>query len=191
MGKKVVLTDCELTDPCCEVLKDLFENNQLIEEIVLDKNKISGAGASLLADGLAKNSGVKTMNLLQQSVKSFGEECLDRFVIMYATNITLTKLTWRLDSRKSFSLAKLQTRNIEIQKRKAAGKDYNDILPDNLKSGASPEMTKRKSTVEEVEKHAEEVAKDLPAPPAEEEAAVEAPAEGGEAPTEAPAPEGE
>merc|ERR1712019_190194 len=108
-------------------------------EIVLDKNKISGAGASLLADGLAK----------------------------------------------------LQTRNIEIQKRKAAGKDFNDILPDNLKSGAPPEMAKRKSTVEEVEKHADEVAKDLPPPPAEE--APEAAVEGGEgeAPTEAPAAEGE
>merc|ERR1712048_1400238 len=116
--------------------------------------------------------------------KSFGEECLDRFVVMYATNITLTKLTWRLDSRKSFSLAKLQTRNIEIQKRKAAGKDFNDILPDNLKSGAPPELTKRKSTVEEVEKHADEVAKDLP-PPAEDTPA-ETPEAEAEAPTEAP-----
>ena len=90
---------------------------------------------------------------------------------MYATNITLTKLTWRLDSRKSFSLAKLQTRNIEIQKRIANGKDFNDLLPDNLKSGAAPiageaapaeAAVKRATTVEDMDAHLKEVEQHLP-----------------------------
>merc|ERR1719215_1985601 len=134
--KTLDLTECEITDGGCEVLADVLANNHVIETVILEKNKISSAGAGKLADGLAQNKGVRTMNLLQQAVKSFGDECLDRFVVMYATNITLTKMTWRLDSRKSFMLAKLQTRNIEIQKRKLAGKDFQDLLPDNLKDGA-------------------------------------------------------
>merc|ERR1719401_1630694 len=125
--KKVILVDCELTDEACVPLADLFKSNQTIEEISLEKNKISSHGAMTLAQGLAENKSIRTMNLLQQAVKSFGDECLDAFVLMYSTNITLTKLTWRLDSRKSFMLAKLQTRNIEIQKRIREGKDYQDL----------------------------------------------------------------
>merc|ERR1712087_914028 len=70
----------------------------------------------------------------------------------YGTNITLTKLTWRLDSRKSFMLAKLQTRNIEIQKRIANGKDYQELLPDSLKSEAPG-----RSSVKDVQDHIETV----------------------------------
>lgn len=179
--KKLNLTDCEITDAGCEVLADVFANNPVIEEVVLEKNKITSAGAIVLADGLAHNTGIRTLNLLQQAVKSFGDDCLSHFVIMYSTNITLTKMTWRLDSRKSFMLAKLQTRNIEIQKRKLAGKDFADLLPDNLKEGTpaaahvpvaisladveepavaepAPEapravVQRRKSSVEEMENH--------------------------------------
>merc|ERR1712071_52023 len=130
---------------------------------------------------------------------------------MYGTNITLTKLTWRLDSRKSFMLAKLQTRNIEIQKRVAAGTDYNSFLPDAMKSGvvkpavpeaaagideapaASDAATKRPS-VQDVEEHVAAIGEHLPdeepvtnepaeATPAEAAPAEAAPAE--DAPAEA------
>jgi len=135
--KTVNFTECEITDSGCEVLAEILANNHVIETVILEKNKIASAGAQKLADGLANNTGVRTLNLLQQAVKSFGDECLDHFILMYSTNITLTKMTWRLDSRKSFMLAKLQTRNIEIQKAKLAGKDFEHLLPDNLKSGAA------------------------------------------------------
>merc|ERR1711953_562722 len=136
--------------------------NQCIEEVSLEKNKISSHGAKLIAQGLTDNKSVKTLNLLQQAVKSFGDDCLDAFVIMYATNITLTKLTWRLDSRKSFMLAKLQTRNIEIQKRIANGKDYNDLLPDAMKMERPPEEPERRASVQQVEEHVEDLAGKLP-----------------------------
>ena len=35
---------------------------------------------------------------------------------MFETNITLLKITWRLESRKSFALNKLITRNNEIDR---------------------------------------------------------------------------
>lgn len=211
--KTVNFTECEITDGGCEVLADILANNHVIETVILEKNKITSAGAMKLADGLAGNKGVRTLNLLQQAVKSFGDECLDHFVLMYGTNITLTKMTWRLDSRKSFMLAKLQTRNIEIQKAKAAGKDCEHLLPDHMRSGAPPAaaaaaapaadeapaaIVKRQSTVAEMEAHvaaiteaSPEVAEAVHEQPAEEapEPAAAAPAEPAaeEAPAEAAA----
>jgi len=218
--KTINFTECDITDATCEVLADILANNHVIETVILEKNKITSAGATMLADGLAGNKGVRTLNLLQQQVKAFGDECLDHFVLMYGTNITLTKMTWRLDSRKSFMLAKLQTRNIEIQKAKAAGKDFEHLLPDNLKSGAPPAAApaapapaapaapeaapaaeepapaKRQSTVAEMEAHVAAISEASPevSEAVPEEPAEEAPApaaEEAEAPAEGAAAEGE
>jgi hypothetical protein len=213
--KTVNFTECEITDGGCEVLADILANNHVIETLVLEKNKITSAGAMKIADGLASNRGLRTLNLLQQAVKSFGDECLDHFVMMYSTNITLTKMTWRLDSRKSFMLAKLQTRNIEIQKAKSAGKEFEHLLPDNLKSGAPPPAAaapapaaadpppaddepvpaKRQSTVAEMEAHvaqlsaaSEEIAAAEPAEPPAEPAEPAEPAPAEPAPAEPAAP---
>ena len=40
-----------------------------------------------------------------------------RYKDVFETNITLTKIIWRLQSRSSFALNKLITRNGEIQRR--------------------------------------------------------------------------
>merc|ERR1711957_744137 len=72
--KKLLLVDCELPDDACIPLEDLFKTNQCLEEVSLEKNKISSHGAKLIAQGLGANSSVKTVNLLQQAVKSFGDE---------------------------------------------------------------------------------------------------------------------
>lgn len=200
--KTVNFTECEITDGGCEVLADILANNHVIETVILEKNKIASTGAMKLADGLAGNTGVRTLNLLQQAVKNFGDEALDHFVMMYSTNITLTKLTWRLESRKSFMLAKLQTRNIEIQKAIAGGKDFQHLLPDHLRSGAPApaaaapapaaeeaakgvEIAKRQSsTVAEMEAH---VAAIIASSPEIADAKHEEPAE--EAPEPAAAPD--
>ena len=52
---------------------------------------------------------------------------------MFNTNTTLTKIIWRLESRQSFALNKLITRNGEIERRLKAGRDVSDIMP-----GATP-----------------------------------------------------
>merc|ERR1711870_64868 len=93
-------------------------------------------GACLIADALVVNKGLRTLNLMQQTTANFGEETLERYITMFNSNITLTKIQWRLTSRKSFMLNKLQTRNVEIKKRKDKGEDYNAYLPDHMKAGA-------------------------------------------------------
>jgi len=73
--KHLILNECELSDDACEPLQQLFAKNQTIEEVRLEKNKISSAGAKALAMGLADNKSIRTIVLLQQAVKSFGDEC--------------------------------------------------------------------------------------------------------------------
>merc|ERR1719183_2875470 len=135
--KKVTLTDCEIAADGCKFIAEILKGNHVIEELNLEKNKISSAGASIIADALASNKGLRTLNLMQQAIKNFGEETLEHFIVMFNDNITLTKIMWRLESRKSFMLNKLQTRNVEIKKRQDKGADFDSFLPDHLKKGGS------------------------------------------------------
>jgi len=170
--KKLVLGDCEVTDAGCQVIADILKVNDTIEDLDLHKNKISSAGAILLADGLTENRSVRTLNLMEQGNNSFGEDCLEHFCTMYNNNITLTKITWRLTSRKSFMLAKLQTRNIEIAKRLKDGKDITGLLPDHMKPDApvvdadgavvdKRTISRKKSTVAEMEMHLDSISKEV------------------------------
>jgi len=181
--KQVILSECEITDDACVWLGKILEENHVIEELILDKNKIQSEGAKTLADALIKNKGLRTLNLMQQAVNNFGEDTLERYITMFNDNITLTKIQWRLESRKSFMLNKLQTRNVEITKRKNKGQDYDSFLPDHMKKGAeappavepakedspvkaeagSPgsleeeDRPRRQTTIEDMEKHLEAV----------------------------------
>merc|ERR1711870_14991 len=130
-------------------------------------------GACLIADALVVNKGLRTLNLMQQTTANFGEETLEKYITMFNDNITLTKIQWRLTSRKSFMLNKLQTRNVEIKKRKDKGEDYNAYLPDHMKAtgdagageggyaalAASAKAERRRSSVAEVQAHLEAVEK--------------------------------
>jgi len=133
--KKLDLSDCGITDEACSVLAALLRENDVIEELILEKNRIGSEGATALADALRKNKGLHTLNLLQQATDNFGEETLVHFVDMFNENITLTKIMWRLQSRQSFMLSQLQTRNVEIKKRRDKGEDYTSFLPDHMKPG--------------------------------------------------------
>merc|ERR1719263_633943 len=149
--KVVNLSECEITDDGCKHLADVLRSNHVIEELILEKNKIASEGAKLLADALISNKGLRTLNLMQQAVKNFGEDTLERFITMFNDNITLTKIQWRLESRKSFMLNKLQTRNVEIKKRQDKGQDFDSYLPDHLKAGAAaPEAAAPEVTAPEV-----------------------------------------
>merc|ERR1711957_256187 len=79
----------------------------------------------------------------------------------------LTKISWRLTSRKSFMLNKLQTRNVEIKKRKDKGEDFDAYLPDHMKAGSAPAeesepaVGKKKSSIGDVEAHLSDVEKSV------------------------------
>jgi len=193
--KKLVLRECELGDAEMDILADILAENHTIEELDLQNNKINPAGAVVLADkGLANNKALKTLNMSGQPAK-YGGDTLDHFISVYNTNVTLTKIIWRLDDRKAWTLSKLMIRNVEIGKRLAAGKSYTELLPAHLRE-APPDLSappavrpriappKRQPTVQDMEEHASEIAKEVgedpTPPPIVEESAAAVAAEGAE-----------
>ena len=93
-----------------------------------------------LARALPSNKTLRTINLMHQKAGSkYGDACLDEFIQALDRNVTLLKITWRLDSRKSFSLTKLLNRNNEINRRLKSGRDTTELLPQTLR-GNPPDI---------------------------------------------------
>lgn len=134
--KSLNLSDCAICDDGCSHLAKIIRANHVIEELILSKNNISQVGMRLLADALAENKGIKTLNVLGQVYgdNKLGEDTLDHFLEMFKTNITLCKIIWHIQSSTADQLNKLQTRNIEIQKRSDKGEEYNKFLPSGLRA---------------------------------------------------------
>jgi hypothetical protein len=143
--KVLVLRHCGLNDAAAAEIGALLAENQTLQELDLENNNISAAGAIAIANGLRANVGLRQLNMLnQQGAGAFGEACLEKYQEMLGTNVTLTKILWRLQSRKSFALTKLITRNVEIWRRIAAGRgDYVDILPDHMRESPPRVLTDR------------------------------------------------
>mmetsp|Transcript_42082 Transcript_42082/g.82329 ORF Transcript_42082/g.82329 Transcript_42082/m.82329 type:complete len:258 (+) Transcript_42082:242-1015(+) len=131
--KELVLVNCGIGDRGCESLQAALAVNTTLAVINLEKNTISATGASSLAMGLKNNSGVREINLMNQTQGRWTDRCLDDFLQMFETNVSLTKIVWRLESRKSFAINKMITRNNEIDRRVKSNLDYDDVLPTALK----------------------------------------------------------
>lgn len=132
--KQLRLEGNGLGDREAAVLAEGIAANTSLQVLDLQKNRIGNDGGSALAKGIAKNSSLIEINLMNQPSR-WGDSCLDSFLAMFETNITLLKITWRLESRKSFAINKLITRNNEIDRRKKCGMPYHDLLPSALKGG--------------------------------------------------------
>eukprot|EP00438_Fugacium_kawagutii_P032459 Skav205438 [mRNA] locus=scaffold2500:275746:283954:+ [translate_table: standard] len=117
--KKLVLRECEISDPGAEALGQALAENQCIEELDLQQNHLSSAGVISLAKGLTSNKGVKTLNLMTQNHK-LGEDALEGIIAMLQSNVTLTKLMWKVDSRRAWEVSKLLTRNVEFARKGGA-----------------------------------------------------------------------
>ena len=100
----------------------------LMHSRVWQKNRINNDGGSALAKGIANNTTLVEINLMNQPSR-WGDGCLDAFLAMFDTNITLLKINWRLESRKSFALNKMITRNNEIDRHAAPCVPLTHCLP--------------------------------------------------------------
>ena len=126
------LAGCNINDELCATLAKGLAKNRAIVNLDLQENKIGNEGAPSLANSLAGNPILMQINLFAQKGTKFGDASLHAFTSMFDTNVTLLKIVWRLDSRQSFRLTKMLTRNNDIDRRIKAGKDYADLLPEGV-----------------------------------------------------------
>mmetsp|Transcript_1476 Transcript_1476/g.2118 ORF Transcript_1476/g.2118 Transcript_1476/m.2118 type:complete len:434 (+) Transcript_1476:120-1421(+) len=127
---ELLLSGCDIRDGA-KAIGEMLKFNQTLQILDLQSNNIKADGAIALAKGLAENRCLRMLNLSSQQ-QAFGEGVLTEFVAMFGTNVTLLKLTWRVDSRQSFALNKLVTRNNEINRCVKAGRAYTDKIPEGL-----------------------------------------------------------
>mmetsp|Transcript_9984 Transcript_9984/g.11607 ORF Transcript_9984/g.11607 Transcript_9984/m.11607 type:complete len:307 (-) Transcript_9984:311-1231(-) len=125
------LVECQVGDMGAAALGDALSQNKALIKLDLEGNRIKSDGATAIAVGLKNNTTLRSLNMLNQLAgrSTFGDACLSEFINMFETNVTLLKISWNLDSRKSFGLQKLITRNNEINRRLLTSRDYKDILP--------------------------------------------------------------
>ncbi len=127
---EVHLKRCALSTFDMSFVSKMLQKNSTIKVLDLENNKIDNNGAIVLADGLRSNSTLIELNLLGQG-SEFGDPTLTAFVQLFDYNVTLTKVIWRLNSRKSFAINKLIVRNNTIKKWVNEGKSVKSIMPAN------------------------------------------------------------
>eukprot|EP00727_Mastigamoeba_balamuthi_P012601 m51a1_g7964 putative tyrosine-protein kinase transforming protein abl (185) ;mRNA; f:240954-242168 len=128
------LVDLGLTDSDARMLAEAVGHNQSVVVLDLSKNRISSDGAVSIAEALHDNTTLKELVLLDNL--RFGDPCLNAYVEMLLRNVTLTKITWRLETRMSTKVNAMLTRNKEIERRVKAGKPFDDIDPRNTEAPA-------------------------------------------------------
>eukprot|EP01129_Flabellula_baltica_P016363 TRINITY_DN8681_c0_g1_i1.p1 TRINITY_DN8681_c0_g1~~TRINITY_DN8681_c0_g1_i1.p1 ORF type:complete len:200 (-),score=55.54 TRINITY_DN8681_c0_g1_i1:67-666(-) len=124
------LSDLNIRDQQIPAIADALRVNTTLTQLDLSKNKFGNDGLIALAHALRENKTLLDINLIGQA-KTFGEGALVEIAEMFDDNITLTNISWRLQSRISFRINTFITRNNEIVRRKESGLDFNDLLPDN------------------------------------------------------------
>jgi hypothetical protein len=124
----VNLSGCSIDSTGAKYLAVGIAENKTVREMDLSANKIGNDGSQELAEALKTNCGINEFNIIGQP-GAFGESCLEVWLTMLQDhNISLRKIIWRLDSRKSFSINKLIVRNNTIKKTLDEGKNIEDTV---------------------------------------------------------------
>ena len=140
------LSACNIDDAGVAALAKGLSANSGLQTLNLEGNTIKDGGAQELAKAIASNSHLSTLNLLNQKGSRFGDSTLGEFLTMFETNVTLLKIVWRLESRQSFRLTKMLTRNNDIARRIKEGREYTDLLPSAV-SGVDEDMIRMRASV--------------------------------------------
>ena len=140
------LAECNISDAIVADLAAALTKNKALVSLDLQTNKVGNDGATSLAKALAANRTLMVLNLFgQQGGHKMGDATLHAFCDMFDTNVTLLKITWRLDSRQSFRINKLLVRNNDIDRRIKSGRDYADLLPTGVAPLDAPLIASREA----------------------------------------------
>lgn len=126
--KEINLGKCEIDTADAIKIADALAVNDTVEVLNLEKNKITNEGATAIWEALKTNKRLTELNLIGQP-HQFGDACLEACINMFDYNVTLSKIIWRLESRKSFPINKLIVRNNTIAKFLLEGRDVSAKIP--------------------------------------------------------------
>jgi len=169
--KRLTLSKLNLTDQSVTLIGDALKVNRSITYLDLSNNKFGNVGLIAISEALKENNILIELSVIGQS-QPFGEAALQKMTEMFEYNVILQKINWRLHSRQSFALNKLISRNVDINRRIAAGQkleDYINLVPGPRKAdfgvsadfiaGAEPHVKppahKEEIIVQSHEKHEE------------------------------------
>jgi len=125
--KRLTLSKLNLTDQSVSLIADVLKTNKSLIYLDVSNNKFGNVGLIAIADALKSNSTLVELSVIGQS-QPFGEAALQKMTEMFEYNIQLQKINWRLHSRQSFALNKLISRNVDINRRIAAGQKLEDYI---------------------------------------------------------------
>ena len=131
--KEVIIDKCSLMDPGAVLIAEALKENTSVERLMLPNNKLGPLSLIAIAECLKVNNTIKEFGLLGNSGSAggkWGDASLTLLIeALEGGNTALTKIVWRLDNRLSWKITKLMSRNVELQRRRAAGMDVTDIDP--------------------------------------------------------------
>jgi len=125
--KRLTLSKLNLTDQSVSLIAEVLKTNKSLEKLDVSNNKFGNVGLIAIAEALKSNSTLIELSVIGQS-QPFGEAALQKMTEMFEYNIQLQKINWRLHSRQSFALNKLISRNVDINRRIAAGQKLEDYI---------------------------------------------------------------
>jgi len=125
--KRLTLCKLNLTDQSVSLIAEVLKTNKSLEKLDVSNNKFGNVGLIAIAEALKSNSTLVELSVIGQS-QPFGEAALQKMTEMFEYNIQLQKINWRLHSRQSFALNKLISRNVDINRRIAAGQKLEDYI---------------------------------------------------------------
>ena len=96
---KLSLADAEL-----ESLAPGIGASRVLATVNLQTNRIGNEGASALARALRSNASVTHLNLLNQTPGAFTDATVPDWLRLLDANVTLQKVSWRVESRDGFAL---------------------------------------------------------------------------------------
>jgi hypothetical protein len=129
--KRLTLSKLNLTDQSVVLIAEALKRNKSLVYLDISNNKFGNVGLMAIADSLKENNTLIELSVIGQS-QPFGEAALAKMTEMFEYNVILQKINWRLASRQSFALNKLISRNVDINRRIAAGQkleDYINLVP--------------------------------------------------------------
>ena len=124
--KKLSLKNLEIDDECLNYLCEGLSQNNTLEVLDLQENCITRLGVEQLATTMKENTSMKEITLtghktLSHKTAQCWGECLK-------SNFSLQKLNCIFPAPYRLMINKLLSRNIEIQRRKTGGKDFEHLV---------------------------------------------------------------